>query len=94
MQRTMEPAEVWTNASGAPERLVWRARRFRVDDTPTPLVGPTDWWLAFAGDGASAVRAPLAITGWRFQASSSAGETHVFDVGHDGTHWHVLRVFD
>ncbi|MRX45033.1 hypothetical protein [Agromyces kandeliae] len=94
MQRTTEPAEVWTGATGVPERLVWRARRFRVDDTPTPLVGPAEWWLAFAGDDPGAGRAPLAITGWRFQATSAEGETHVFDVGHDGTHWHVLRVFD
>ncbi|GAA2024817.1 hypothetical protein GCM10009819_04730 [Agromyces tropicus] len=94
MQQTMEPVEVWTGPSGMPERLVWRSRRFRVDDTPTPLVGPADWWLPFAGGESGAGRAPLAITGWRFQASSEAGESHVFDVGHDGAHWHVLRVFD
>ncbi|WP_400998927.1 hypothetical protein [Agromyces sp. GXQ0307] len=94
MPQTMEPVEVWTGASGAPERLVWRARRYRVDDMPTPLVGPADWWLPFAGEHATAGRAPLAITGWRFQATDSDGETHVFDVGHDGAHWHVLRVFD
>lgn len=94
MRRTIEPAEVWTGESGAPERLVWRARRYRVDDRPTPLVGPADWWLPFDGHDVRPGRPPLAITGWRFQASTADGETHVFDVGHDGEHWHVLRVFD
>jgi hypothetical protein len=37
---------------------------------------------------------PLSISGWRFQASSDDGETHVFDVEHDGAHWHLVRVFD
>ena len=50
MRRTIEPAEVWTDESGAPERLVWRARRYRVDDRPTPLVGPADWWMPFDGN--------------------------------------------
>ncbi|WP_353828353.1 hypothetical protein [Agromyces sp. SYSU T0242] len=94
MRQTMEPVEVWTDAAGLPERLVWRARRYRVDDTPTPLVGPADWWLPFAGETPAPGRVPLAISGWRFQASGGDGESHVFDVGHDGTHWHVLRVFD
>ncbi|GAA4055368.1 hypothetical protein AVP42_01228 [Agromyces sp. NDB4Y10] len=94
MRRTVEPAEVWTGPSGAPERLVWRARRYRVSDTPTPLVGPADWWHPFDGHDVAPGRAPLAITGWRFQASADDGETHVFDVGHDGRHWQVFRVFD
>jgi hypothetical protein len=94
MRRTAEPAEVWTGESGAPERLVWRARRYRVSDTPTPLVGPADWWHPFEGHDVAPGVPPLAITGWRFQASTDDGETHVFDVGSDGRHWHVLRVFD
>ena len=94
MRRTIEPAEVWTNDAGMPERLVWRARRYRVDDVPTPLVGPADWWLPFGEHDVAPGRPPLAITGWRFQASTDDGETHVFDVGHDGHRWHVLRVFD
>ena len=33
--------------------------------------------------------------GWRFQASTDDGETHVFDVEHDGrTRWNLVRVFD
>ena len=94
MRGTVEPAEVWTGESGVPERLVWRARRYRVSDTPTPLVAAADWWHPFDRLDVAPGRAPLAITGWRFQASAGDGATHVFDVGHDGTHWHVLRVFD
>ena len=32
-----ETVAVWVSPAGAPVRLVWRARRFRVSDTPTPL---------------------------------------------------------
>lgn len=94
MPKLREFVEVWTSETGTPTRLVWRARRFRVNDTPTPLVGPADWWEPFAGHELSPGRGPLAIAGWRFQARSEEGETHVFDVGHDGEHWRLLRVFD
>jgi hypothetical protein len=93
MLRTQEPVEVWTGDGGEPLRLVWRARRFRVNDTPTPLVAPCDWWEPFADSGAPG-GPPLEITGWRFQAVASDGEAHVFDVAHDGAHWQLLRVFD
>lgn len=94
MRHTVEPAAVWTSESGTPERLVWRSRRYRVSDTPTPLVGPADWWHPLEAFEVPTGRAPLAITGWRFQATSDDGETHVFDMGQDGRNWHVLRVFD
>jgi len=48
----------------------------------------TAWPTALAG------RVPLAISGWRFQASADDGETHVFDVEHDGAHWQLVRVYD
>jgi hypothetical protein len=32
-----ETVAVWVSPEGAPVRLIWRARRFRVTDTPTPL---------------------------------------------------------
>jgi hypothetical protein len=94
MPRVQEFIDVWTGDTGAPLRLVWRARRFRVSDTPTPLVGPAEWWGPFAGHDVSPGRRPLAIAGWRFQASADDGETHVFDIGHDGDRWQLLRVFD
>jgi hypothetical protein len=94
MPTVREFVEVWTNDAGAPTRLVWRARRYRVNDMPTPLVGPAEWWEPFAGHDVSPGRRPLAIAGWRFQASTDDGETHVFDIGHDGAHWRLLRVFD
>ncbi|MGR2751581.1 DUF6504 family protein [Agromyces arachidis] len=94
MRLTTEPAEVWTDESGIPERLVWRSQRYRVTDMPTPLVGQAEWWHVFAAHEVAPGRAPLAITGWRFQATGDDGEARMFDVGHDGRHWHVLRVFD
>ncbi|WP_350349743.1 hypothetical protein ABIQ69_07525 [Agromyces sp. G08B096] len=94
MPRVQEFVELWAAESGEPERLVWRARRFRVTDMPTPLVGPAEWWEPFAGHDVTPGHGPLAIAGWRFQASAEDGETHVFDVGHDGRRWRLLRVFD
>ena len=94
MPGVQESIEVWTSAEGEPERLVWRARRFRVTDTPTALVVPCDWWSPFSDHDVSPGRVPLAISGWRFQASADDGETHVFDVEHDGDHWRVVHVFD
>jgi hypothetical protein len=94
MPRVRESVEVWTSDAGEPVRLVWRSRRFRVSDTPTTLVGPSEWWGPFAGHDVSPGRVPLSISGWRFQASSDDGETHVFDVEHDGSRWQLLRVFD
>jgi hypothetical protein len=59
MPLVRESVEIWTSETGEPERLVWRARRFRVTDTPTPLVGPCDWWSPFSAHG----RVPLSISG-------------------------------
>ncbi|MEJ3405973.1 DUF6504 family protein [Rathayibacter sp. YIM 133350] len=91
-----ETVAVWTSESGEPRRLVWRSRRFRVNDSPTALVGPCDWWHPMQGHRMNYGRPPLQISGWRFQASTEEGETHVFDVQHDGAddRWKLVRVFD
>ncbi|WP_022887945.1 hypothetical protein [Agromyces italicus] len=92
-----EPVELWTDDAGTPLRLVWRSRRFRVSDTPTALVGACEWWRPFAEHDVSPGRLPLEISGWRFQAGTADGETHVFDVEHasgSDARWHVVRVFD
>ncbi|MFE6966489.1 hypothetical protein ACFVAJ_15365 [Agromyces sp. NPDC057679] len=97
MLHVEESVELWTDDAGTPLRLVWRSRRFRVTDTPTVLVGGCGWWRPFAEYDVSPGRAPLEISGWRFQASTADGETHVFDVepepGADAR-WRVVRVFD
>ncbi|MGO4691069.1 DUF6504 family protein [Glaciibacter sp. 2TAF33] len=97
MSQIDEPVTVWTKDTGEPERLVWRTRRFRVTDIPTALVGPCDWWGPFSPHGFGIGHPPLAIAGWRFQATADDGETHVFDVHHedDGAHpWRLMRIFD
>jgi hypothetical protein len=96
MPRVDEQVSVWTTTAGAPERLVWRSRRFRVSDTPTALVAPCDWWAPFTPSSFEIRHPPLAIAGWRFQATAEDGETHVFDVRCDDTarEWRLLRVFD
>lgn len=87
---------VWTSAAGQPERLVWRSRRFRVTDTPTTLVGTSDWWNPLQEHSYGVGHPPLCIAGWRFQATADDGETHVFDVRHaeNDERWQLLRIFD
>lgn len=92
--RVEEAVEVALDEHGDPVGITWRERRFRVNDTPTTLVGPCDWWRPFAGSGPVPGRPPLEIAGWRFQAVADDGETHVFDVGFADRRWQLLRVFD
>jgi hypothetical protein len=96
MSQIDEPVMVGTNRTGEPERLVWRARRFRVTDTPTALVGACGWWSPFALERFGIGHTPLTIAGWRFQATADDGETHVFDVHHDDDahRWRLVRLFD
>ncbi|TDW31383.1 hypothetical protein [Cryobacterium psychrophilum] len=92
-----ESVMVWLGASGSPERLVWRSRRFHVTDTPTALVGTADWWKPFEPHSYGIGHLPLDIAGWRFQATADDGETHVFDVraaGDAAPQWQLLRIFD
>jgi len=103
-----EPVTVWTSEAGSPVRLVWRSRGFLVSDTPTALVGTSDWWKPFEAYSYGIGHAPLDIAGWRFQATALDGETHVFDVSqdadaatspdspsrHDGHPWLLVRIFD
>lgn len=96
MSALHEPVMVYTSATGQPVRLVWRTRRFRVTDTPTTLVGTSEWWNPLADHSYGIGHPPLAIAGWRFQATADDGETHVFDVSQndDGRHWQLVRIFD
>ena len=94
--RHAESIGVQTSDTGEPRRIVWRSRPFRVTDTPTALVGTADWWRPFFPHTFSGGHLPLCIAGWRFQATSDDGETHVFDVRHaaEDDDWLLLRTFD
>jgi len=96
MASVNETVTVWTSEDGAPKRLVWRSRRFRVSDVPTALVETSDWWKPFEPHTFGIGHVPLDIIGWRFQATADDGETHVFDVtpAEGRTGWHLLRIFD
>lgn len=85
LQLATEPVTVWTDRN-RPTRMVWRAERWRVSDTPTPLreavVHP-------------ALTHPLERTvGWRFQGTSESGRSLVFDVRRDGAEWHLQAYYD
>jgi hypothetical protein len=83
---------VWT-VNGIPVRLVWEGRRYRVNDTPTPLDADDIFELTWH----PALTHPLpAWRGWRFQAIDDERHALVFDVreGVDGSPWHLLRTYD
>lgn len=86
MDRTIA---VWF-VNETPVRLVWRGRRYRVNDVPTPL-RPEDVWHP-----AITHLPPTGWLGWRFQAIDTDGAAVVFDIkpaiGADG--WIVLAVHD
>jgi hypothetical protein len=85
-----EPVDVWTTREGRPFRLVWRARDFRVSDTPTPLGGvPELFW-----DPALLTHPPRRVA-WRLQGTAADGETRVFDLRRDDVtaEWEVLRTY-
>jgi hypothetical protein len=68
---------------GVPTRIVYDGNRYRVSDQPTRLE-----------DEMAVLTHPLAITGWRFQATDSHHISRVFDIRQRGNEWLLLRVYD
>lgn len=91
-----EAVTVWTTDEGIPTRLVWRAKRYRVTDTPTVWADVCAWWWPFGEHRYSVGSLPREIGGWRFQGTDDSGDAHVFDVRHDNAQssWHLVRIFD
>ena len=88
-----ETVAVWVTPEGSPVRLVWRARRFRVTDTPTPLTmtaAMPDEVLVFM------THPPKPVAGWRFQGTNDDGTSLVFDIQHDDGlgRWQLLRAYE
>jgi hypothetical protein len=96
MAEINETVAVWTTEEGVPIRLVWRATRYRVSDTPTVWAEVCAWWRPFGEHRYAIGTIPRSIGGWRFQGTSEEGEAHVFDVQHDAVDrsWRLVRVFD
>ena len=88
-----ETVAVWVSPEGSPVRLVWRARRFRVTDTPTPLtasVSLPDELAYFL------THLPKPVAAWRCQGTADDGTSLVLDIQHDdgGGRWQLLRAYD
>lgn len=71
---------------GAPARMVYAGREWRVTDMPT-LLRSSVWELPLD-------EGHRHMYGWRFQATDHEGRSYVFDVfaGEDG--WHVHRAYE
>jgi hypothetical protein len=66
---------------------VWEGIRYVVSDTPTPIRG------SFLDELMTHPLEP--VIGWRFQGTSDAGQTHVFDVHAAGRdEWQLVAVYD
>ncbi len=76
---------VWTGEAGIPERFVWAGIRYRITDTPTPLD---------VDHGAITHPGSMPL-GWRFQGTSGAGDTRMFDVLYDTSRreWQLLHTY-
>ena len=90
-----EPATVWLTASGAPERLVWRGRRFLVHARPVPWVDRIEWWVLEQRASLDA-RVPIEQPMWQVQIRAlDDGEILLIDLaaGADGK-WQVTSIHD
>jgi hypothetical protein len=93
-ERTMSIADfsdtvaLWLH-DGVPARLVWRDVRYTVTDQPTPLQVDADMFSA------AVTHPPHSILGWRFQGTSEAGLSFVFDVRpRGGQRWEIVAVYE
>ncbi len=82
---TTEQATLWLDPEN-PTRMVWRGRRWKVTDDPTPIEEVLEHPLLTHGG--------TYLAGWRFQATDEDGETHVVDVRRNGTGWAVTAIYD
>lgn len=80
-----EPVAVWTGDDGAPKRLVWHGRRYRVTDTARQI---EPYW--------GATHVPALAPVWRLQGTPDGAQSLVFDVrfDHSRNGWQLIRVFD
>lgn len=72
-------ATVWL-VDDIPVRMLYAGQRWRITDTPTRLRESV--WTA-------PLEKQTGLYGWRFQATSEAGDSYVFDVYRAETDWHV-----
>jgi hypothetical protein len=88
---TTDSVAIWLDSLGAPARMVWAGRRFRVSDTPTRLGPDPELPLSSA-----ITHPPRSLIGWRFQGTSADGESHIFDVRRSASSgdWQLFRVID
>lgn len=91
----VEPATVWVTASGAPERLVWRNRRFLVHARPVPWVDRIEWWMLEQRASREA-RVPIEQPMWQVQIRAvDDGEILLVDLAvGQGGRWQVTGVHD
>lgn len=90
-----EPASVWTTVSGAPERLVWRGRRFLVHSKPIPWVDRIEWWMLEQRVPRKAAM-PIEQRMWQVQIRAiDDGEILLVDLAADTDgKWRVMKVHD
>lgn len=84
-----EPVAVWLDSSHRPARLVYRGTRYRVIDTPTPLVRQPEWPSGIGHPPADVLLAP----GWRVTGRSERSELLVLDLRLAPAGWVVEAIY-
>jgi hypothetical protein len=95
MTRVDESVAVWVSDDGIPQRIVWRAERYRVSDTPTRLAAASLEWPLEAAFDPAITHLPEPRESWRFQGTSDSGDTLIFDVSRSPweARWRLLRTY-
>ena len=70
-----------------PARMVWQGQRWRIIDTPTPIIGEPRWLPP------TVTHPSERLAGWRFVAKAD-GPSRVFDVYGSESGWRVGDVWD
>lgn len=72
-----------------PVRMAWRGQRWRVIDTPTPILSEPPWLPPMVSHD------PERLPGWRFVAKTEGSEpSRVFDVYASESGWRVRHVWE
>jgi hypothetical protein len=91
IMHTTDAVAIWLDPRGAPVRMVWAGRRYRISDTPTRLGPEPDGLLS-----PEMTHPPRPLVGWRFQGTADDGDSRIFDVRRRGPagEWELFRIID
>jgi hypothetical protein len=89
MHTTIDTEVALWLVDNVPARMVWQGQRWRVIDTPTPIIGEPGWLPPMVTHPSGR------LAGWRFVAKADdSAPSRVFDVYGSESGWRVRDVWD